>query len=74
MLACVSVCGDCGEFNYPPFDKQKKENRQLGDGWEDGTPPPHRDFKERRVVLAVTHPRAPFDLENASRKPLHFEF
>ena len=21
------------------------------EGWEDGTPPPHRDFKERSVVL-----------------------
>ena len=27
----------------------------LWDG-EDGTPPPHRDFKERSVVLAVAHP------------------
>ena len=32
------------------------------EGWEDGTPLPHRDFKERGVIrcdaLAVTHPWA----------------
>ena len=27
-------------------DKRKKTDNQ----WEDGTPPPHRDFKERGVV------------------------
>ena len=34
--------------------KRKKENSRKTDnpreGWEDGTPPPHRDFKERGVV------------------------
>ena len=28
----------------------KKERKKTGnprEGWEDGTPPPHRDFKER---------------------------
>ena len=28
------------------------------EGWEDGTPPPHRDFEERSVVIAVNHPWA----------------
>ena len=31
----------------------KKERKKTGnprEGWEDGTPPPHRDFKERCVV------------------------
>ncbi len=37
---------------------QKKENTQPREGWENGTPPPHRDFKERSVVLAVAHPWA----------------
>jgi len=27
--------------------KRKKESREPKEGWEDGTPPPHRDFKER---------------------------
>ena len=32
-------------------ERKKKENPREGWGWEDGTPPPHRDFKERSVVL-----------------------
>ena len=28
--------------------KVKKENAEKREGWEDGTPPPHRDFKERK--------------------------
>ena len=39
----------------------KKERKKTGtprEGWEDGTPPPHRDFKERSAVLAVAHPWA----------------
>jgi len=33
-------------------EKRKKENGQPkgGMGWEDGTSPPHRDFKERGVM------------------------
>ena len=30
--------------------EKKKENDNPREGWEDGTPPPHRDFKERSVV------------------------
>ena len=39
----------------------KKERTKTDiprEGGEDGTLPPHRDFKERSVVLAVAHPRA----------------
>ena len=33
--------------------RKKEINPPQGarEGWEDGTPPPHRDFKERSVVL-----------------------
>ena len=33
-------------------DYQKKERKKTDnprEGWEDGTPPPHRDFKEGTV-------------------------
>ena len=29
--------------------KERKKTDNPGEGWEDGTPPPHRDFKERGV-------------------------
>jgi hypothetical protein len=30
--------------------KERKKTRNPREGWEDGTPPPHRDFKERCVM------------------------
>ena len=30
--------------------KKRKKTDNPREGWEDGTPPPHRDFKERGVV------------------------
>ena len=37
--------------------ERKKENTRPREEWEDGThAPPHRDFKERSVVLAVALP------------------
>ena len=29
--------------------KERKKPHNPREGWENGTPPPHRDFKERRV-------------------------
>jgi len=38
----------------PPSSRHRKKERKKTDnpreGWEDGTPPPHRDFKERGVM------------------------
>ena len=49
-----------GELTLPqrPSLKERKKTDNPREGWEDGTPPPHRDFKERSVVLAVAHPWA----------------
>ena len=30
--------------------KERKKPNYSREGWEKGTPPPHRDFKERGVV------------------------
>ena len=30
--------------------KERKKTDNPREGWEDGTPPPHRDFKERGVM------------------------
>ena len=35
---------------YPTLPKERKKTDNPREGWEDGTPPPHRDFKERCVV------------------------
>ena len=32
-----------------PVKKERKKTHNPREGWENGTPPPHRDFKERRV-------------------------
>ena len=31
-------------------EKERKKTDNPREGWEDGTPPPHRDFKERGVM------------------------
>ena len=33
----------------PSVKKERKKTDNPREGWEDGTPPPHRDFKEGRV-------------------------
>ena len=40
--------------------KKERKRHATKEGWEDGTPPPHRDFKGRKesVFLAVAHPWA----------------
>ena len=30
--------------------KERKKTDNPREGWENGTPPPHRDFKERSVM------------------------
>ena len=37
-------------FTCSPRKKERKKTDNPREGWEDGTPPPHRDFKKRGVV------------------------
>ena len=47
-----------GQFFISKKERKKTDNPR--EGWVGGrhaaSPPPHRDFKERSVVLAVAHP------------------
>ena len=37
-------------FMPPYLKKERKKTDNPREGWENGTPPPHRDFKERSVM------------------------
>ena len=39
-------CGGCGLFFFGVAVKERKKTDNPREGWEDGTPPPHREFKE----------------------------
>ena len=39
--------------------KERKKTDNPREGWEDGTPPPHRDFKERRAKERKKENRQP---------------
>jgi len=39
-----------GEEDRVSHGKERKKTDNPREGWEDGTPPPHRDFKERGVM------------------------
>ena len=39
---------EMGMARAQPKERKKTDNPR--EGWEDGTPPPHRDFKERCVM------------------------
>jgi len=42
-------------LNLKPYwlKKERKKTDNPREGWEDGTPPPHRDFKERCVLASA---------------------
>ena len=40
----------CRKVKNRTRKKERKKTDNPREGWEDGTPPPHRDFKERCVV------------------------
>jgi len=44
------VLGISGELGRVCAKKERKKTANPREGWENGTPPPHRDFKERSVM------------------------
>ena len=53
LLACVLPVPPRAEpmiCYLPVLTEKRKKTDNPREGWEDGTPPPHRDFKERGVV------------------------
>ena len=54
--ACGGPLPSCAERTWSTWSavsnrkKERKKTDNPREGWEDGTPPPHRDFKERGVM------------------------
>ena len=48
MLNTRVLAVEAGKKNFRQKERKKTDNPK--EGWEDGTPPPHRDFKERCVM------------------------
>ena len=51
-----------GEEDRVSHGKERKKTDNPREGWEDGTPPPHRDFKERGVMRYSSSRRPSFAL------------
>ena len=51
----------CGAPVFPvPSGKERKKTDNPREGWEDGTPPPHRDFKPCPVLCVRGRPSLSF--------------
>ena len=57
MYVLLYIKSSCSRYEQPQVlssslrrEKERKKTDNPREGWEDGTPPPHRDFKERGVV------------------------
>ena len=49
LLRRVRFARSAGRGYVNGKKKERKKTDNPREGWEDGTPPPHRDFKERGV-------------------------
>ena len=56
MPSISATTRPAGTASYPHPEetaavlKERKKTDNPREGWENGTPPPHRDFKERSVM------------------------